>query len=86
MKFKKEDLGKRILLELDPEKDDLARKIGASKVEVSGTLISITNKYIQIYTEPIKLKSSTPGVRDIEVRPSKIKQIEYSSIKQYRFL
>ena len=86
MQFKKEDLGKRILLELDPEKDDLAKKLGASKVEVSGTPISITNSYVRIYTDPIKLHSSTPGVRDIEVHPSKIKQIRYSSIKHYKFL
>ncbi|MBU2590149.1 MAG: hypothetical protein KKA65_02185 [Nanoarchaeota archaeon] len=90
--FEKEDIGKRVLLELDIEKSELfnkeseinigqiAKGLGASAIFTKGTILEITENYVKIMTEPLGL---TPLIAETG---KKEKEVPYSLIKSYEFL
>ena len=75
IKFVKSDLGKLVEVELDSEKNKLARALGASAVSVYGTLLEI--KASSIVVETMIHGGFTTHRRK--------KEIEYDSIKSYKF-
>ncbi|MDI6737534.1 MAG: hypothetical protein QME12_03375 [Nanoarchaeota archaeon] len=76
MKFKKEDIGKRVLLELDPEKNPIAKALGA-KVYVEGRILELGDDYVKIETLP---HFPSPLLH------SHIKEIQYDNIKSYSLI
>lgn len=77
--FDKDDIGKRVLLELDPEQSLLAKALGASKVEVEGKILEVTESYI-------KVETTARGGGVPFGRGKRTKSIPYSQIKDYEFL
>ncbi|HLC81809.1 MAG TPA: hypothetical protein VJH68_04070 [Candidatus Nanoarchaeia archaeon] len=75
IKFVKSDLGKLVEVELDSEKNKLARALGASAVSVHGTLLEI--KAGSIVVETMIHGGFTTHRRK--------KEIEYDLIKSYKF-
>lgn len=74
MKFKKEDIGKFVILELDPEKDTITKLLGASVVKVYGRVLDVTETYVKV-----KCRAPHP------LLPRTIKEIPYTEIKNYSF-
>lgn len=84
--FKKEDIGKRVLLNLDPEQDEIAKALGASKVQEAGRILELNE-------DSVKLLSESIGAVKVKVTPvayvpggRREKEIPYSMIKSYEFL
>ena len=75
-RFSQNDIGKRVILELDVEKDSLARRLGANRVEVTGELLAFNKEFVQI-----KVESGSPYFTSKETRV-----IAYGIIKNYEFL
>lgn len=76
-RFKKEDIGKSVLLYLDPKKNKIAKALGANKVEVYGEIVGIGKNYVEI----LKIVR-----RYAAFRANSSEKIPYSSIKKYKFM
>lgn len=78
MRFKKEDIGRRVLIELDAEKHLIAKALGAD-VYVIGKILALEENYVRLLAEmPVRL---TP----LQQKP-KERDIPYETIKTYEFL
>jgi len=88
--FEKEDIGKKVLLELNPEKIEIAIRIGVSRVTSIGTILEVEEDYVKIFTEPSGLPELNPKsgsiIPCIVQRKGKEKEIPYSLIKSYELL
>ncbi len=72
MKFKQEDIGRLVLLSVDPEWGPIAKALGASEVELIGVVVEVAEDYVVIQKRRYKHDS--------------IKHMPYSQIKDYEFL
>jgi hypothetical protein len=75
-KFKPEDIGKLVELELDPNLDPIARALGASAHIVYGKIVDLAEDYVKIEVRPPR------GVIGISHR-RKLKEVRYDSIVDY---
>ena len=46
--FTADDIGKLVLLYIDPKKDSIAKALGASRVEATGRILEITDDYVNL--------------------------------------
>ena len=77
-RFKDDDIGKLVQIEIDPASDPIAKALGADYVEVRGEIIGLTEEYVRI---------RTINPRPIMILPlkRKIKDIAYEHILRYEF-
>ena len=75
IQFNKNDVGRLVEIELDTEKNLIARLLGASSCSIYGRILEVGADYLKIET------ITSVGIRTIK----RIKQIEYDSIKDYKF-
>lgn len=93
MKFNKDDLGKRVLLELDVDKDQFAKALGASKVTLSGTIIEIGETSFRIKADMPRFAIEVLKSDELQEMMyilygssrKRIKTIDYDMIKKYEF-
>ncbi|MFH0752521.1 MAG: hypothetical protein V1914_02880 [archaeon] len=75
MKFKEEDIGKIVVLSLDPEKHHLGKLLGASEVEIRGEIVSLNEDYLELQTIPYN-----SGPLPVASSKHKIRYIMYDQI------
>ncbi len=80
MKFTKDDIGKRVLLSLDPKTHDIAKALGASEVSVQGDILDVADTYLEIGTVPRNVDSIPAGPKPRNM------QVPYDSIIGYKFV
>lgn len=76
IRFKKQDIGKRVKLELNSLEDRIASSLGASNVFVYG-------KILDIYSRGIKVECITPATHISS--KAKIEEIPYTRIINYNW-
>lgn len=72
-RFKQDDIGKLVLLELDPTKHKIAKALGATKVQFCGKILDVSETYVKIQKQGF-----TPFLHS-----RSIEEIPYSLIKDY---
>lgn len=75
IQFVQNDVGRLVEIQLDREKNLIARLLGASNCSVYGRIIEVGADYLKMET------ITNVGIRTIKG----IKQIEYDRIKDYKF-
>lgn len=81
VKFNNADIGRLVVLSLDPESEPVAKRLGADEVKVQGEILSVTDEYVEIETRPW-CSGPVPRVS----RKYMAKQVPYSSIISYEFI
>jgi len=92
--FNKDDIGKKVLLELDVDKDPVAKALGASKVTLSGTIVEAGETSIKIKAHlPNFWGHNNPNADILQKMDyatygssrKRTEKIDYDMIKSYKF-